>query len=127
MRLPQAWSATASTIPAISACSATCRRSFIRWSGSRPRRRSWYVNVQATFPEFLRRGIGAKLLAIAEEKAGEEGAPALSVIVGSWNEAAAHLYARAGYVLASEPAILFPGCPREGDWVLMVRSLKGSA
>ena len=89
---------------------------------------SWYVNVLATFPEFRRRGIGAKLLAIAEEKAGEEGAPALSVIVGSWNEAAAQLYARAGYdVLASEPAILFPGCPREGDWVLMVRSLKGSA
>ena len=85
---------------------------------------SWYVNVLATFPEFRRRGIGAKLLAIAEDKAREEGAPALSVIVGGWNEAAAELYGRAGYAArASDKAILFPGCPYEGDWVLMVRSL----
>jgi ribosomal protein S18 acetylase RimI-like enzyme len=89
---------------------------------------SWYVNVLATFPEFRRRGIGAQLLAIAEAKGREEGAPSLSVIVASWNEDAGRLYARAGYsALASEPAILFPGCPHEGDWVLMVRPLTGSA
>jgi ribosomal protein S18 acetylase RimI-like enzyme len=87
---------------------------------------SWYVNVLATFPEFRRRGIGARLLAIAEAKGREEGARALSVIVGSWNDGAARLYASAGYAaLASEPAILFPGCPHHGDWVLMVRSLEG--
>ena len=85
---------------------------------------SWYVNVLATFPEFRRRGIGARLLAIAEQKGREEGAPSLSVIVGGWNESAARLYQSAGYsALASEPAILFPGCPHQGDWVLMVRSL----
>jgi ribosomal protein S18 acetylase RimI-like enzyme len=85
---------------------------------------SWYVNVLATFPEFRRRGIGAKLLAIAEQKGREEGAPSLSVIVGGWNESAARLYKSAGYAaLAREPAILFPGCPHQGDWVLMVRSL----
>jgi hypothetical protein len=50
----------------------------------------------------------------------------LSVIVASWNEGAGRLYRSAGYsALASEPAILFPGCPHEGDWVLMVKSLKG--
>jgi len=87
---------------------------------------SWYVNVLATFPEFRRRGIGGQLLAIAEGKGQREGAPSLSVIVASWNEGAARLYARAGYsALASEPAILFPGCPHKGDWVLMVRSFKG--
>jgi ribosomal protein S18 acetylase RimI-like enzyme len=85
---------------------------------------SWYVNVLATFPEFRRKGIGAGLLAIAEGKAREEGAPSLSVIVGSWNESAARLYAGAGYsTLAREPAILFPEYPHEGDWVLMVKSL----
>ena len=85
---------------------------------------SWYVNVLATFPEFRRRGIGAKLLAIAEQKGREEGAPSLSVIVGGWNESAARLYKSAGYAaLAREPAILFPGYPHQGDWVLMVRSL----
>ena len=89
---------------------------------------SWYVNVLATFPEFRRRGIGARLLAIAEQKGREQGASSLSVIVGGWNDGAARLYTSAGYAaLASEPAILFPGCPHEGNWVLMVRPLDGSS
>jgi ribosomal protein S18 acetylase RimI-like enzyme len=85
---------------------------------------SWYVNVLATFPEFRRMGIGGQLLAVAQGKAREQGAPFLSVIVGSWNEPAARLYGGAGYsALAREPAILFPGCPHKGDWVLMLRPL----
>ncbi|MGH6736958.1 MAG: GNAT family N-acetyltransferase [Methyloceanibacter sp.] len=89
---------------------------------------SWYVNVLATFPEFRGQGIGAKLLEIAEEKGREARASALSVIVGSWNEPAARLYARAGYAAqARERAILPPGFLHEGDWVLMVRSLSGAA
>jgi GNAT superfamily N-acetyltransferase len=89
---------------------------------------SWYLNVLATFPEFRRRGIGAELLSIAESKGRKAGAPALSVIVGSWNKTAVRLYERAGYsVVASEPAILFPGCPHKGDWVLMIKSLKANA
>jgi ribosomal protein S18 acetylase RimI-like enzyme len=87
---------------------------------------SWYVNVLATFPEFRRQGIAAALLAIADDRARESGAPALSVIVAGWNEVAARLYARAGYsVLAREPALPFPGCPHRGSWVLMVKSLRG--
>lgn len=86
---------------------------------------SWYVNVLATFPEFRGQGLGTKLLAVAEAKGREEHAPAMSVIVGSWNDGAAQLYARAGYSpLASEPAILPPGFPHQGDWVLMLRSLR---
>lgn len=89
---------------------------------------SWYVNVLATFPEFRRMGIGARLLAVAEGKAREQGAASLSVIVGSWNEPAARLYGSAGYsALGGEPAILFPGCPHKGDWVLMVKSLTKGA
>jgi ribosomal protein S18 acetylase RimI-like enzyme len=85
---------------------------------------SWYVNVLATFPEFRRLGIATELLEIAGSKGREAGAPALSVIVGSWNESAARRYRRAGYAaLATEPAILFPGCPHTGDWVLMIKSL----
>jgi ribosomal protein S18 acetylase RimI-like enzyme len=88
---------------------------------------SWYVNVLATFPEFRRLGIGGQLLAIAEGKGRQEGAPSLSVMVGSWNAGAGRLYRSAGYsALASEPAVLFSGCPHKGDWVLMVRSLKGA-
>ena len=89
---------------------------------------SWYVNVLATFPEFRRHGIAARLLDIAERSGREAGAPSLSVIVGSWNEGAARLYRRACYApVAREPAIPFPGCPHKGDWLLMVKSLKGSS
>ena len=61
---------------------------------------------------------------IPEQKAREEKARALSVIVARWNDPAARLYARAGYApRARETALPFPGCPHRGDWVLMVRPL----
>jgi len=89
---------------------------------------SWYVNVLATFPEFRRQGIAGRLLAIAEDKAREERAPSLSVIVASWNAPAARLYARAGYAgRAREKTLPFPGCCHQGDWVLMVKPLAGSS
>jgi ribosomal protein S18 acetylase RimI-like enzyme len=85
---------------------------------------SWYINVLATFPEFRGQRIGTKLLEVAETKRRDEGASAMSVIVGSRNEGAARLYTRAGYAqTTSEPAILPPSFPHQGDWVLMVRSL----
>ena len=85
---------------------------------------SWYVNVLATFTEFRRQGIAARLLEIAAQKARAQGAPSLSVIVASWNAPAARLYASAGYAgLARETALPFPGCPHQGDWVLLVRPL----
>jgi len=91
-------------------------------------RGSWYVNVLATFPEFRRCGIGIELLGIAEGKAREEGAYALSVIVAAENERAARLYAAAGYeALATEPIFAFPGCPHGGDWLLMVKPLPAGA
>jgi ribosomal protein S18 acetylase RimI-like enzyme len=85
---------------------------------------SWYVNVLATFPEFRGQGIGAALLDLADKKGREAAAPAMSVIVGSWNKGAARLYARAGYAeIARECAVLPPSLPHEGDWVLMLKSL----
>jgi ribosomal protein S18 acetylase RimI-like enzyme len=87
---------------------------------------SWYVNVLATFPEFRRQGVAGRLLEIAEDKAREERAPSLSVIVASWNAPAARLYTSAGYAgLARETALPYPGCPHQGDWVLMVKPLAG--
>lgn len=86
---------------------------------------SWYINILATFPEFRGQGLGAKLLEIADTKGRETGAPAMSVIVGSWNEGAARLYARAGYKeIARERAVLPPSLAHEGDWVLMIKSLR---
>jgi len=89
---------------------------------------SWYVNVLATFPEFRRLGLATTLLKIAESNANDAGASALSVIVASWNESAERLYRRAGHeVVATEPAIHFPGCSYTGDWVLMVKLLANGA
>jgi len=85
---------------------------------------SWYINVLATFPEFRGQGIGTKLLDAAEQEGRAAGTSTMSVIVGTWNEGAARLYTRAGYARAtSEPAILPPSFPHQGDWVLMVRAL----
>ena len=85
---------------------------------------TWYVNVLATFPEFRRQGIAARLLDIADMKGREAGAKAMSVIVASWNVRAAAPYARDGYAAtAFERAILPPGFPHQGDWVPMVKSL----
>jgi ribosomal protein S18 acetylase RimI-like enzyme len=86
---------------------------------------SWYVNVLATFPEFRRQGIGRKLLDLAETKAAEAGAPALSVIVAAENDRARRLYAGADYgPLATRPVFMFPGCPHGGNWLLMVKRLQ---
>ena len=86
---------------------------------------SWYVNVLATFPEFRGQGIGAKLLELADGKGREAGARVMSVIVGSWNTRAARLYGHAGYApAANEPAVLPPGFAHQGDWVLMLKSLR---
>ncbi|MEM7192922.1 MAG: GNAT family N-acetyltransferase, partial [Pseudomonadota bacterium] len=85
---------------------------------------TWYVNVIATFAEFRGQGLGTQLLTIANVRAKEADAKATSIIVGSWNERAARLYRHAGYeAKASEHAILPPEFGREGDWVLMTRSL----
>jgi ribosomal protein S18 acetylase RimI-like enzyme len=85
---------------------------------------SWYVNVLATLPEFRRQGIGMQFLDIAEQRAREEEASALSVIVAGGNERATRLYRRAGFAAAGrEPLVMYPGCPHTGDWILMVKRL----
>jgi ribosomal protein S18 acetylase RimI-like enzyme len=87
-------------------------------------RGSWYVNVLATFLEFRGRGIGAKLLEVAESIGRKTGARAVSVIVGSWNEGAMRLYKRKGYTpAASERAVLPLDFAHKGNWVLMIKKL----
>ena len=89
---------------------------------------SWYVNVLATFPEFRQLGIAMELLAIAEQKALADGAGALNVIVAGGNERAARLYRRAGFTAAArEKLVPFPGYTHQGDWILLIKRLGGSA
>jgi len=83
---------------------------------------SWYINVVAAFPEFRGHGIGARLLARAEERGRAQGAKSVSMIVASENEGAVRLYARSGYKeIARAPVVDYPGCAHGGDWLLMVK------
>lgn len=85
---------------------------------------SWYVNVLAAFPEFRGHGIGARLLALAEQRGRAQGAKSASIIVASENTGAMRLYARTGYTeVARRPVVEFPGCGHGGDWVLMVKPI----
>lgn len=55
---------------------------------------SYYICGMAVFPEYRGRGIGTRLLELAEELAHEEGFDKLSLIVFEQNEGAKRLYER---------------------------------
>ena len=85
---------------------------------------TWYVNVLAVHPDHRRRGIGAQLMAIAEETAMREGKPGLSVIVSDANIGAKLLYLGCGYrQTATRP--MFKGTwHSEGEnWILLTKPL----
>ncbi len=85
---------------------------------------SWYVNAIATLDNYRGRGLGSKLMRLAEDLAHQSGADTLSLIVARENEGAFRLYQRLGYIArASRPLAPFPGCNLSGDWVLMTRPL----
>lgn len=83
---------------------------------------SWYVNMLAVFAECRGRGLGMRLLGLADELAAAASANRLSLIVESENDGARRLYERAGYrETARRPYVAFPGSPHQGDWVLMMK------
>ena len=85
---------------------------------------SWYINILATFPEFRGLGIGARLLALAEERGRAHAAPYASMIVASENDGALRLYARSGYQETARALVVgYPGCAHGGEWVLMVKTI----
>ena len=85
---------------------------------------AWYINILATFPEFRGQGIGARLLALAEERGRAHGATSVSMIVASENAGAMRLYARRGYWETARAAVVhYPGCVHGGEWVLMVKPI----
>jgi ribosomal protein S18 acetylase RimI-like enzyme len=85
---------------------------------------TWYVDVIANFPEFRGQGLGRQMLEYVATKAHNVGAPATTLIVGSWNDGAAGLYAQCGYrPTAREPVTLPKSFPCSGEWVLMTRPL----
>jgi ribosomal protein S18 acetylase RimI-like enzyme len=58
---------------------------------------TWYINVLAVQPKFRNRGLGAKLIALAEDMGKEADKRGMSLIVADKNLGAQRLYARHGY------------------------------
>jgi ribosomal protein S18 acetylase RimI-like enzyme len=85
---------------------------------------SYYVCGIAFFPEYRGRGLGTKLMELAEQHARENGFRKLSLIVFEQNEGAKRLYDRLGYVeVRREPVYPHPLIRCTGDAILMVREL----
>jgi ribosomal protein S18 acetylase RimI-like enzyme len=88
---------------------------------------SWYVNVLAALPEARRRGLGTRLLRLAEDIARDQDLARLSIIVADNNAGARRLYARQGYVETARRRMLKQGWQSEGsEWLLLVKALGGA-
>jgi ribosomal protein S18 acetylase RimI-like enzyme len=85
---------------------------------------SWYVNVLACYPQHRGRGIGSRLLAVAEQIARSDGKRRMSVIVASDNAGARRLYERHGYVETDSRACVKDGWATATEgWTLLVKRL----
>ena len=85
---------------------------------------SWYVNVLACYPEHRGKGIGSRLLRLADEIGKSCEKPRMSVIVASNNTGARRLYERHGYdEIASLPCIREDWDTDTESWVLLMKPL----
>jgi len=85
---------------------------------------TWYVNVLAVVPQFRGRGLGTKLLALADDTARSLDKRGMSVIVSGANSGARRLYERCGYrERATRPAVKEDWVNEARDWVLLTKRL----
>lgn len=85
---------------------------------------TWYVNVLAVYPEHRGRGLGTRLLALAEDLAREAGLGAMSVIVADANHGAHRLYQRTGYHERARRPVHRDGWrTKTREWILLVKPL----
>ncbi|MDX2264908.1 MAG: GNAT family N-acetyltransferase [Hyphomicrobiales bacterium] len=85
---------------------------------------TWYVNVLAVYPEHRGRGLGGKLLGLADQLAAAEGKRGLSVIVADENLGARRLYGRCGYVESGRRPMVKDGWENPSrEWVLLTKRL----
>jgi ribosomal protein S18 acetylase RimI-like enzyme len=85
---------------------------------------SWYVNVLAAYPQCRNRGLGTRLLGVAEDITHEAGLAALSIIVAGSNTGARRLYERTGFAEVARRAIVKEGwASASTEWVLLIKHL----
>ncbi|WP_111431993.1 GNAT family N-acetyltransferase [Rhodobacteraceae bacterium DSL-40] len=88
---------------------------------------SWYINVLACYPAARGKGIGSRLLRLAEEIAVSEGLSRLSVIVASDNAGACRLYERHEFKEVERKACVKDGWDTETDqWLLLMKPLSSA-
>lgn len=87
---------------------------------------TWYVFVLAAYPEHRGRGLGTRLLALADELAAAAGSRGLSIIVSDANPGARRLYERCGYRSVAERPMVKEEWQNAGlSWVLLVKPAMG--
>lgn len=87
--------------------------------------KSYYVAAMAIKESHRGRGIGGRLLALAEAQAQERGLAKMSLIVIENNTTAIRLYERNGFAMtAREATVPHPLIDHDGDALLMVKQLK---
>ncbi|MGI9424589.1 MAG: GNAT family N-acetyltransferase [Hyphomicrobiaceae bacterium] len=85
---------------------------------------SWYVNVLAVVPDRRSRGLGRKLLDLAEDRARRSGHGAMSIIVSDANVGARRLYERCAYDEAGTRPMIKDNWDNDGEnWVLLTKRL----
>lgn len=83
---------------------------------------TWYINVLAVFAHWRGKGVGARLVELAAEKAARTEAKGLSLIAADNNADAVRFYRRHGFAVRSERDVVpYPGGPAGGRWLLMVK------
>lgn len=86
---------------------------------------SYYVAGIAVRADMRRRGIGTKMLRMAELRAITRGLNSVSLIAFAENKASVRLYDRLGYkVVDSRPVVPHPCIPYGGSALLMVKELR---
>jgi ribosomal protein S18 acetylase RimI-like enzyme len=83
----------------------------------------WYIAMLGVHFKWRSRGIGSRLLDLAEAKAAATGARGLALISEDVNTGAIRLYERCGFsVRERRKMVRFPGGgPKGEDWLLMVK------
>ena len=85
---------------------------------------NWYVNVLAAYPEHRAKGLGARLLALAEDLARAQSLSAMSLIIASGNTGARRLFERIGYAETARRDLVKDGWACDSDeWMLMIKPL----
>ena len=84
---------------------------------------TWYVNILGVLPQFRGRGLGARLLGVADETGRKLGKKGMSVIVSDANRGARRLYERCGYrEMGSRPKVKEDWDGEGANWVLLTKA-----